>query len=787
MESAEKKLRAVTGYDEHAPVTRSVRPQSYSASPSVLQFGSPDRFNGNSHSIDRLISAAQARILELFDGQGTLAVVARDIRAFLTELVGLHTGIYQIDLGLESFLDQLWEQGGFAELFRNTVRVTDSSNSIDELVTRAELAQDFTEIVRWYQRRIASLGAIESKASVGQLADQIFGFKVIHDRVFGGVSGMEVSCGIRCVGRSGQPLWLKVFVAHDEGYVSPADGWESWADVVENGSIREIRFAAIASLSHPWQKFIADSVNLFIPYEALDISPGRLDLQLEAVLFDERGNPLASAYRDELVSVVRASPQSIRARPMRIQPQALGVWASEFVYGNSIPRFEVCRRFDSGVHLGGRAIEAWYDLDLIGQHDKPITVEFCLVRADGRLVSNSKEHSPIVVRHIVHSVSPVTRLRSQGIAISLRHADVLDDDELFAELSVLDSEDRLLCGLVSPVVGALENDRQKSIATSVVDRKSVCTLRSMQVNPEEIFNQHRFVQVTTTLNLPVAGIEPWQLVVKILDEDGLLSGHDDVELIRSVWVAQAQRGHQCFDHDARVVTINFDQEQVLKKARLGAERKIKLQCQAQIFSARGLLVCEGLCPFALAVPEDGKTAAAPTAHPGAPVWIESVTFATVELSRVKASLALNFLHSSPESELVKIYYELVDSHGLPLTKTATINESPVSQPLPGNILTLHPCRNFSIWPMPRRWAQMNIDLAVNHPDEILRANGDVFFKLMLFSAHGHLEQVIRQPLPGSGLLSSSLAGAGENSLERLEDAARDNANSKKRRGFFAWH
>jgi len=785
MESAEKKLRAVVGFEGNGPVARSGRGLVAQVGHSPIAVEATDRVSAQSNHVNRLIHVAQTRVSELVENHAPITSIARDIRAFLSDLVRLHTGVHQVDLGLDSFLDQLWEQAGFADLVRQLVAATDPSSAAFETITSAELGRDFAEVAKWYQRRIASLSALDSRSELGQLADQIFRFQVVHDRNVGGVSGMEVSCGVRCIGRAGQPLWLKILVAHDEGYVGPAPGWECWADSFE-GHNAEIRFAAIMSLSHPWQKFIADRVNIFIPYEALDLNAGRVDLQLEAVLFDERGAPLASAYRDELVSIVKSVDRQVTNNPMCTQPQVLGVWANEFVYGNAVTRFEVCRRFDSGVRNGGRTIEAWYDLDLIGQRGKPVTVEFCLQRADGSLVSNLTDGSPISIRHAIHSINPVTRLRSQGLSLSLRNADVLDQEELYAELSVLEADGRLLCGLVVPVTDALAIETARPGATSIVDRRTACTLRSMQVNPDELFSQHRFVQVLNTINLPAFGIEPWQVVVKILDGENVLVGRDNAELSRSVWIQDQTGESGRLESDTRVVTINFDQEEVLTTARLNSERKIKLQCQTQIFSSKGILVSEGICPFALAVPENQATAGVLAAHPGAPLWIESVNFATNHEGNFRGYLSLNVLQSSPESESIKIYYELVDAHGQPLTKTIDGDGSSANIALPGNILSFNLAQKFAGSAMPRRWFQTNVEFQIDS-EGVLQARSDVFLKLMLFSAHGHLEQVIRQPLPRSGLLTVAFARSDEGAVDRLEDIARDTANSKKRRGFFAWH
>ena len=262
-------------------------------------------------------------------------------------LSALYAGSVEVGIvgGLVRRAQKILAARDIAERSRGSRRSEDSDRS---RVTGYDISREIDELtmlLKWYVRRKMSLASLEIEIS-GNAAmldsdgsvlrdehDALYGLEVMHDQQVFGTKGCVLACGLRLVGRDGQPLWLRVGVrCHGEPVVVRSD-WSSWTDPGSGEALevlaREVPFCSLVPVRPNAQRLIIDEVRAFIPYAALELPVGRCDVEFVISVIDSDGDEILMTTRAESICVPRRDSVPFVAPA----PHAAGMWPHDVVSG----------------------------------------------------------------------------------------------------------------------------------------------------------------------------------------------------------------------------------------------------------------------------------------------------------------------------------------------------------------------------------------------------------------------------------------------------------------------
>lgn len=329
----------------------------------------------------------------------------------------------------------------------------DGSRNIDS----SAIISDLREIIEWYGVRKSSLIKIQERELRGQ---GIFRFDILPDRTKSGALGLEVSAGLVVEPSHQEDLWWKVFIYDDRSVVLPREGWGSWIDHTDGMHILDDQgdfhaVSAIVPIHAPSERVILDDVRVFFPYAALDLPSGRQELTVVGGLFNSDGEQLLSLFDTELVTVPRNSAEIV---PFP-SPQAIGLWQRCPVTQDAISISSI----DSQIAGSGRytLLNIRMDCALFGHQDEVATVECRLLTQQGEIVASRNAASltrqegdrfgGFVTSLKIYPSRPITRFIDLQFQIPSTSLDLTSGmHDLFCELSVLQQDNRILCGVISP-------------------------------------------------------------------------------------------------------------------------------------------------------------------------------------------------------------------------------------------------------------------------------------------------------------------------------------------------
>jgi len=236
-----------------------------------------------------------AALSNLKDPGATPTDRAHGVLAVLRRMVRAETGAVNLSSGLGYFLDALWSGPTIGALTRSVFqRATALAHGrIAEAGSQAQLIRDLHDIVEWYAVRRASLAACRHEGFGDSDPDCLFNVRIARDVEQWGVVGLVVESGVRLIARAHETLWFKVTARRGNEYVLTRPGWRSWQDETDTfGAEREDasgRFAAFVPIRPIHQRTCIDAVAVFVPYGALDIPVGRIDVVFEAGIYTQAG------------------------------------------------------------------------------------------------------------------------------------------------------------------------------------------------------------------------------------------------------------------------------------------------------------------------------------------------------------------------------------------------------------------------------------------------------------------------------------------------------------------
>lgn len=498
----------------------------------------------------------------------------------------------------------------------------DISRELDEL----------NMLLKWYVRRKMSLASLEIEISgnasmldsdgsvLRDEHDALYGLEVMHDQQVFGTKGCVIACGLRLVGRDGQPLWLRVGVrCHGEPVVVRSE-WSSWTDPGTGEALevlsREVPFCSLVPIRPNAQRLIIDEVRAFVPYAALELPVGRCDVEFVISVIDGDGDEVLVSTRAESICVPRRDGFQFVAPA----PHAAGMWPHDVVSGDKISELSVSSGFKMVAGWERHSVSAQFDLSLFMHAGESVMLECRFVDKKGDIVELSSLGIPFVASELNVPVESVSSYRYRrvlhpkgawtfyrGLAIDIPVEFLLlapGSHDLTCELVIVSSDDRVLAGDMGRVSVFVPNRAERASGnaenTSAVTPRSAhgayVDLESIEVDSGWVFAGEESIRVQATFSPRNAGrriadvaagrvgelFSPYRVEISLEREDGhvLLQAFTDSlgmsfkPVTRSVCV----EGHSgSLEH---LVVANFSKEEVLgwsvglEGARVGSKTRL---------------------------------------------------------------------------------------------------------------------------------------------------------------------------------------------------------------------
>jgi hypothetical protein len=428
------------------------------------------------------------------------AELARRSLQILRRIVKYETGLSSLKDGLARFEAKLCAEPAARTLIANLLycvssdlrgsQVSNSDGEAEEEEVVDAFSQPITlrtlqDLIQWYSRRSTSLLAIEMERNRRGArlqsfdGDMLFGLELLHDREYCGMRGFEILSGVRLVGHNDEQLWIKIFVRQAGRYLRARGDWSLWTDVgalsgidgafdtmpavgtngtsAQHTDLEERKLAAIVPLKPDRQRVVVDSVRAFLPYEALDLPEGDSDLEIEVCLFNQQGDELQQEVLIESIHQPTRLAAAPRARPVP-SPQYLGVWPDDAIRGDNISNARVVhlrRKFGEQVVP---IIRVTFDIELYGKDLLPdeagLKVECRILDGAGRGVATELEEvassdGSLLMHFDLYPFEPIQRYHMLQFDIPVQALSVEEGiHRLFCELTVLQPDGRVLCGIL---------------------------------------------------------------------------------------------------------------------------------------------------------------------------------------------------------------------------------------------------------------------------------------------------------------------------------------------------
>jgi hypothetical protein len=725
---------------------------------------SPDESN----RFESFIASVRERIDALAKSDAGAKALAREVLSIFRQIIRIDSDPLSHDDGIESLFQRLWGeltmQRLFLDLHNRASAVLHSPHTHVEQFDRDLVIAELEEIVSWYERRKQHIALLEQD---GAAEDRIFAVHVRHDRTFLNVAGFEVACSLCLIGHRLQDLWLKVFVRAYGALIPVRLGWEGWVDETEttlrpvlDEAVSEQPVAGIVPITPHGQRCVLEGIQCFLPYAALDLTPGRHDVTLEIGVYDSRGKKLLSTSTMERVSIPRDGEQE----PVP-SPQSLGIWAVNPGRGDAIGNVRVVRGFRDG---GAEALTVSSTLALFGHREELLTLEYRFLKMNGdgvEAASRAMVDGDGTFLHRVEFVptSEVCRMYDRHVEIPLSALSLDEGEhELLCQVLVRRPSKRVLCGTVErftvsideTLISPLAGDELDYALPDTPDPLSDLQIGGLVLDPDARFNGVPVVKLSVDLSA-----SDWKTricrVVMSIEQDTLTTPSTKLRMRpqRQTLLCGGMEG------PLRQSLISVFSAREIASFVLPPPDGVKLIARAQVYSLDDRLIFNRTRPFVLR-PRDTEDSAPQVALTGnGPIRLVNLaTRPIVGTHRVRTTATLNVRFDDPESCQFSLYHEVIDPDG------RAIRQRPDDQAdvVAGTVLAF----DFSEAHAAARFRQGISQISVELQNTLCgdREGDDVVpgiytLKVMIFSDPGKLLHVVHQPLlvRGKNLAESPLA------------------------------
>lgn len=403
------------------------------------------------------IHALKERVVALMAGAPAVPEVALCVVSTLQQIVAHESGRVQFDEALEETLHGFAADNAIGAAVRSLY--VEAKGVLHDSLQKKEVAPEVSEdlllglttIVDWYGQRSSSIKKIASDEKLLKPGTEgFFDFRALHDRERFGAFGLEVRTGLLLDSRGGETLWLRGQILFRGKYLKTREGWESWT--TQDSDTFAIELPLVCKDTKRVGRTIVDSLNLFIPYAALqwpeDLQGKAADVSIVLSVYTRSGEKLFSQVHLETMRVM----QDVRNEPHLISPQAAEVWESCPVSGHSLNRLQMF--WVEGAERG--AIEVAFDAVLFGMAGKEVSVLIRILDSEGNGVQSVNEqlcdaYGYYCNQYLLSVASVIARFNDLVSTI-----DPLDlaldrgENALRLEVTLRDAQERILCGTVEP-------------------------------------------------------------------------------------------------------------------------------------------------------------------------------------------------------------------------------------------------------------------------------------------------------------------------------------------------
>ena len=549
-----KASRAVLYREPRAATPVEIRNFISARSDALQQFVAP---------LDEAIrKAARYRARSVATSCKAIGKVGELVLAIIRKISHRETGIYSLDPNVAPLLSILYagsvEVSIVAGLVRRAqealvaVSADESEGSLQQsssgggLIYDYDVARELDELgmlLKWYVKRKMSLTGLEvyqsrrSDALSETVAafssdedDALFGFEVMHDHQVFGAKGCFVTCGLRLVGHDGQPLWLRVSVRCDGKGVAVRPEWSSWTDPGRAGEVQvlseDLAFCSLVPIRPNAQRIIIDDIRAFVPYGALDLPPGRCDIELLISVIDNEGSEILTASRAESICVPHLELVNLNAPA----PHAVGMWPHDVVSGDRLSELRISSGYKIVAGWERHSVSVQFDLSLFMHAGEGVLLECRFLDSRGNIVELSSLGIPYVASELNVAVESVSSYRYRrvlhpkgawayyrGLCIDIPVEFLLLEQgshNLTCEVMVVSSDDRVLCGdmgIVTLQVSGREpqkndNGGQGNVVESDLNlprsnfprSEALIDLQSIEIDPAWNFGNDECVRIQAT-------------------------------------------------------------------------------------------------------------------------------------------------------------------------------------------------------------------------------------------------------------------------------------------------
>lgn len=654
-----------------------------------------------------------------------LSKVAELVLFVIRKLTSRETGVYALEPNIPLLLSGLYAGSVEASIISGLVRRAqealahvaalergDGGGVVDYSPQRAayrgyDIARELDELamlLKWYVRRKMSAAKLEVSALASALAgstngmglngsaemrassedeDALFGFEVVHDQFVFGTKGCFISCGLKLVGHDGQSLWLRVSVLHEGRPLCVRSEWSSWSDPGGSDFIEVVPdsapFCSLVPIRPQAQRLIIDEIRAFVPYGALDVASGRVDVELCISVLDSDGKEILNAVRPDSICIPR---REVITAPVPA-PHSVGMWPHDVVSGDRISDLKVSADYKSVGGWERHTVSVQFDLALFMHTGESVLLEARFLNEAGEVVELSSLGIPYVASDLDVAVESVSSYRYRrvlhprgawahyrNLCIDIPVEFLLlspGSHRLTCEVVIVSSDDRVLCGDMRSVVVVVPREIEGQ-------REEIVALESVEINPawrssgvESVRVQAIFTPTNTSRHIAelAAGrvgelCSPYRVEISIEREDGhvLLQAFSDSlgigfkPVTRSVCID----GHTGSAHQHKVVST-FPKEEILAWS-FGADSqralsKLRLFARVRALSLSGeVLVSHTKEFFAKPVGSGGRRVVELSAPLPQIVDVEASLYAQTSLVSCRALVNMPFEWAAEEGVVV---------------------------------------------------------------------------------------------------------------------------------------
>jgi hypothetical protein len=586
--------------------------------------------------------------------------------------------------GLVRRAQQVQDAAGIEAVESASQRLAAAPGPLSEYDVGREL-DELTMLLKWYVKRKASLTGLEvhhsRKADLasdavllsGEEDNAIFSFEVMHDHQVFASKGCFVSCGLRLVGHDGQPLWLRVSVRASGEPVRARPGWSSWTDPGGEGvASDDTQFCSLVPIRPNAQRLIIDDIRAFVPYAALDLPPGRSDIQLYVAVIDDDGREILSAAKPESICV---PPREALASGVPA-PHSIGMWPHDVVSGDRISDLRVASGHKVVAGWERHTVSAQFDLSLFMHAGESVLLECRFVDSKGNVVELSSLGIPYVAAELGGAVESVSSYRYRrvlhprgawavyrGLCVDIPVEFLLLEPgthSLTCEVVVVSSDDRILCGDIGLVTvqvpgriaaAADEGERAKDVGIE---------LRTLEVDPAWVFAGEESVRVEavfapTNTSRHIADLasgrvgelfKPYRVEISIEREDGhlLLQAFSDPLGMGFKPVTRGVCVESSSGFSSHAIAANFGKDEILGWS-LSPDggrglQKVALVARVRVLSLTGEELVAQSRDFFIKPPSGNEPKVVDVGAP-MPCVTDAVASLIPQTSRIACSVAVN--------------------------------------------------------------------------------------------------------------------------------------------------